>query len=107
MVVTECPSTKLRGAKTAINYYAGFSEAFVDYAIDNSALKKDSFVLDPLVLQDSRYKDLDLKISEIFAESLEMKGLQIIDQSKYMSEGFNYLRGNKEINEVVFRCRKK
>jgi DNA modification methylase len=60
-----------------------------------------------IVLQDSKYKDLDLKISEIFAESLEMKGLQIIDQSKYMSEGFNYLRGNKEINEVVFRCRKK
>jgi DNA modification methylase len=60
-----------------------------------------------IVLQDSKYKDLDLKISEIFAESLEMKGLQIIDQSKYMSEGFNYLRGNREINEVVFRCRKK
>ena len=60
-----------------------------------------------IVLQDSKYKDLDLKISEVFAESLEMKGLQIIDQSKYMSEGFNYLRGNKEINEVVFRCRKK
>ena len=39
MVVTECPSTKLRGTKTAINYYAGFSEAFVDYAIKNSALK--------------------------------------------------------------------
>ncbi|MEB3316076.1 MAG: DNA methyltransferase [Candidatus Melainabacteria bacterium] len=60
-----------------------------------------------IVLQDSKYKDLDLKISEIFAESLEMKGLQIIDQSRYMSEGFNYLRGNREINEVVFRCRKK
>jgi DNA modification methylase len=60
-----------------------------------------------IVLQDSKYKDLDLKISEIFAESLEIKGLQVIDQSRYMSEGFNYLRGNREINEVVFRCRKK
>ena len=47
MVVTECPSTKLRGAKTAINYYAGFSEAFVDYAIKNSALKEGSLILDP------------------------------------------------------------
>ena len=29
-----------------------------------------------IVLQDSRYKDLDLKISEIFTESLEMKGFR-------------------------------
>jgi hypothetical protein len=47
MVVTECPSTKLRGAKTAINYYAGFSEAFVDYAIKSSSLKEGALILDP------------------------------------------------------------
>jgi DNA modification methylase len=47
MVVTECPSTKLRGTQTAINYYAGFSEAFVDYAIKNSVLKEGALILDP------------------------------------------------------------
>ena len=88
--------------KNLKNYFMKMEMSFQEIA---RVLKKEGSL--HIVLQDSKYKDLDLKISEIFSESLELKGLQVIDQSRYMSEGFNYLRGNKEINEVVFRCRKK
>jgi DNA modification methylase len=89
-------------------YYKIFKSYFIDMEISfneiGRVIKPDGFI--HLVVQDSKFKDLDINLSKLFLERLCSKGFTLIDESRVMGAGFNYIKGNKDINEVIFRCQK-
>ncbi|MBI2995094.1 MAG: hypothetical protein HYY52_00070 [Candidatus Melainabacteria bacterium] len=87
--------------KTFHDYFYNMEKSFDE--IDRVLKSKGAL---HIVLQDSMFKDIDVNLSKIFSESLENRGFTILDESRFMAAGFNYIKGNANINEVVFKCQK-
>ncbi|MDH4378379.1 MAG: DNA methyltransferase [Vampirovibrionales bacterium] len=86
-------------------YHQFFNDMYLSFEELHRVIKPQGSLC--VVVQDSFYKDVHVKLPALLEAILETIGFEILGKTPYIAGGLNFIHGNNTVNEVALTFQKK